>query len=71
MSYEQVLCNYVHKEAGALHKPNHSEESGTPKGGSPLALAELVRYKSMLESIPKPTKQIIFEASVPSSRIIS
>jgi hypothetical protein len=39
------------KENSTLYVANKPEESGTPKGGSPLALAELYRNKDLLKSI--------------------
>jgi hypothetical protein len=39
------------KENSTLYTANKPEESGTPKGGSPLALAELYRNKDLLKSI--------------------
>ena len=43
--------------------PGTGEENGTPKGGSPLALAESLRYKDMLKGIRSDmdNKQNIFE----------
>jgi len=56
------------KENATLYTANIPDEgSGTPKGNSPLALAELLRYKGVLESIPKADKQMIFEAEQKSS----
>jgi hypothetical protein len=46
------------KENGALYTANIPDEgSGTPKGGSPLALAEVLRNKDMLKSIVFKNKQ--------------
>ena len=42
-------------------------ENGTPKGGSPLALAETLRFKDMLKAIPRADKQMVFEAQQESS----
>jgi hypothetical protein len=39
------------KENSTLYTANKPEENGTPKGGSPLALAELYRNKDLLKSI--------------------
>lgn len=47
-------------ENGTLYTANKPEENGTPKGGSPLALAEYLRLKDMLKSIPKFDKNIVF-----------
>ena len=38
-------------ENSTLYTANKPEENGTPKGGSPLALAELYRNKDLLKSI--------------------
>jgi len=46
---------------------NIPREDGTPKSGNSLALAETLRFKSMLEAIPRAGKQIIFEAQQESS----
>ena len=54
-------------EIGTLYTANNPEESGTPKGGSPLALAEMFRNKGMLNGIPRADKQIIFEAQQKST----
>jgi hypothetical protein len=54
-------------EFGTLYTANKPEESGTPKGGSPLALAESSKYKEMLKSIPRNDKQNIFEVEQESS----
>jgi hypothetical protein len=55
------------EENGTLYTANKPEEAGTPKGGSPLALAESFRYKNMLSGIPRAGKQIIFEAEQKST----
>jgi len=52
------------KENSPIYTANISDEgSGTPKGGSPLALAESLRYKHMLKGIKDDmvNKQNIFE----------
>ena len=36
------------------------EENGTPKGGSPLALAESLRLKDMFKTIPRKDKDMVF-----------
>jgi hypothetical protein len=54
-------------ENATLYTANKPEETGTPKGGSPLALAESYRYKDMLKQIPRGEKQIIFEAEQEST----
>jgi hypothetical protein len=54
-------------ENGTLYTANIPSETGTPKGGSPLALAESYRYKDMLKHIPRGEKQIIFEAEQEST----
>jgi len=41
--------------------------SGTPKGGSPLALAESLIHRGVLKGMPKPNKQNIFEAKQEST----
>jgi hypothetical protein len=46
---------------------NIPTDDGTPKGGSSLALAETLRFKNMLQHIPRADKQIIFEAQQESS----
>jgi hypothetical protein len=46
--------------ANTLSAPNETGE-GTPKGGSPLALAELKRNKSLLESINVERKKLVFD----------
>jgi hypothetical protein len=56
------------KENGTLYTANIPDEgSGTPKGGSPLALAESLRYKDMLAGIPRADKPIVFEAQQEST----
>jgi hypothetical protein len=55
------------KENGTLYTANIPDETGTPKGGSPLALAESYRYKNMLSLIPRGEKKIIFEAEEKSN----
>jgi hypothetical protein len=49
-------------ENGALNVPNNGGEgSGTPKGGSPIAIAEAHKIKSALGSIPREIrKEIVF-----------
>jgi hypothetical protein len=50
------------KENSTLYTANIPDEgSGTPKGGSPLALAESLRHKDMLKNIPRPNKDIVFK----------
>jgi hypothetical protein len=46
--------------ANTLSAPNETGD-GTPKGGSPLALAELKRNKSLLESINVERKKLVFD----------
>jgi hypothetical protein len=56
------------KENATLYTANIPDEgSGTPKSYGSLALAELLRYKGVLDSIPKQDKQMIFEAEQESS----
>jgi hypothetical protein len=50
-----------------LYTANIPDENGTPKGGSPLALAETLRYKDMLRSIPFAKKQMIYESEQEST----
>jgi hypothetical protein len=51
------------KENATLYTANIPDEgSGTPKGGSPLALAESLKYKDMLKGIPRADKQIVFNS---------
>ena len=46
------------KENGQIYTANSPEESGTPKGGSPLALAEFRKNMSIFKDIPfKKTEQ--------------
>jgi hypothetical protein len=40
--------------------PNETGE-GTPKGGSPLALSELYKNKTLLENIKVERKKLVFE----------
>jgi len=47
-------------ENGTLYTANKPEENGTPKGGSPLALAEALRHKDMLKNIPRVGKDMVF-----------
>jgi hypothetical protein len=47
------------QENGELYTANKSEESGTPKSGSPLALVEFKRNKVLLESLKK---NLVFKA---------
>jgi hypothetical protein len=54
-------------ENSTLYTANKPEESGTPKGGSPLALAETRQFKEMLGSIPFTRKEMIFEAKQEST----
>jgi hypothetical protein len=55
-------------ENSTLYTANIPDEgSGTPKGGSPLALAESLRYKDMLAGIPRADKPIVFEAQQEST----
>ena len=50
------------KENSTLYTANKPDEgSGTPKGGSPLALAEVLRNKEMLKNIPRPDKDMVFK----------
>jgi hypothetical protein len=46
---------------------NIPTDDGTPKSGYGLALAETLRFKNMLQHIPRADKQIIFEAQQESS----
>jgi hypothetical protein len=56
------------KENATLYTANIPDEgSGTPKSYGALALAESMRYKSMLQGIPRSDKQMIFEAEQESS----
>jgi hypothetical protein len=56
-------------ENGALNVPNNGGEgSGTPKGGSPIAIAEVLKNKSLIDSIPKEIrKEIVFGPDQESS----
>jgi hypothetical protein len=40
------------KENGQIYTANSPEESGTPKGGSPLALAEFRKNMNLFKEIP-------------------
>jgi hypothetical protein len=56
------------KENATLYTANIPDEgSGTPKSYGALALAETLRYKGMLQGIPRADKQIVFEAQQESS----
>jgi hypothetical protein len=56
------------EENATLYTANIPDEgSGTPKSYSALALAESMRYKGMLQSIPRADKQMVFEAEQESS----
>jgi hypothetical protein len=51
------------KENATVYTANIPDEgSGTPKGGSLLALAESLRYKDMLKGIPRADKQTVFNS---------
>jgi hypothetical protein len=51
------------KENATAYTANIPDEgSGTPKGGSLLALAESLRYKDMLKGIPRADKQTVFNS---------
>jgi hypothetical protein len=56
------------KENSSLYTANKSEENGTPKGGSPLALAEYFRNKDLLKSIvfvkPSEEKDMLNESNI-------
>jgi hypothetical protein len=56
-------------ENGALNIPNNGGEgSGTPKGGSPIAIAEVLKNKGLIDSIPKEIrKEIVFGPDQESS----
>jgi hypothetical protein len=55
-------------ENSTLYTANIPDEgSGTPKGGSPLALAESLIHRGILKGMPKPNKQNIFEAKQEST----
>jgi hypothetical protein len=48
-------------ENGTLYTANQGDENGTPKGGSPLAIAEVHKNKGALGSIPQSLrKEIVF-----------
>jgi hypothetical protein len=48
-------------ENSTLYTANQPEESGTPKGGSPLAIAEVYKNKGALGAIPQSLrKEIVF-----------
>jgi hypothetical protein len=56
------------KENATLYTANIPDEgSGTPKSYGALALAETLRYKGMLQGIPRADKQMVFEAQQESS----
>jgi hypothetical protein len=55
------------KDNNTTSEPHIPREDGTPKGGNGLALAETLRFKNMLQHIPRADKQIIFEAQQESS----
>jgi len=56
------------KENATLYTANIPDEgSGTPKGGSPLALAEVLRNKEMLKHIPRSDKDMVFETKQEST----
>lgn len=50
-------------ENASLYTANQPEGSGTPKGGSPIALSEYVKNKNMLKGINIGEKQMIFESN--------
>jgi hypothetical protein len=56
------------KENSTLYTANKPEENGTPKGGSPLALAEYFRNKDLLKSIiftkPSEKKDMLNESNI-------
>jgi hypothetical protein len=56
------------KENSTLYTANKPEESGTPKGGSPLALAEYFRNKDLLKAIvfdkPSEKKDMLNESNI-------
>ena len=56
-------------ENGALNVSNNGGEgSGTPKGGSPIAIAEVLKNKGLIDSIPKNIrKEIVFGPDQESS----
>jgi len=49
------------KANSTLYTANIPSEDGTPKGGSPVALAELKKNKSLLESINVERKKLIYD----------
>lgn len=53
-------------ENGTLYTANKPEENGTPKGGSPLALAESLRLKDMFKTIPRKDKDMVFGDDEPT-----
>ena len=56
------------KENSTLYTANKPEENGTPKGGSPLALAEYFRNKDLLKAIvfdkPSEKKDMLNESNI-------
>jgi len=50
------------RDNNTLYTANIPSEDSTPKGGSPLALAETLRYREILKTIPRGDKQMVFEA---------
>ena len=52
------------KENGQLHTVNSPEESGTHKGGSPLALAEFRKNMSLFKDIPFERKSLLSEENI-------
>jgi len=53
-------------EIGTLYTANKPEESGTPKGGSPLALAESIKNRSVLDMLKQiPKNNIIKQPELP------
>jgi len=56
------------EENGTLYTANIPDEgSGTPKSYGALALAESLKYKDMLKSIPRSDKKMVFESEQESS----
>ena len=53
-------------ENGTLYTANKPEGNGTPKGGSPLALAESLRLKDMFKTIPRGNKDMVFGDDEPT-----
>jgi hypothetical protein len=49
------------KANNTLYTANIPSEDGTPKGGSPIALAELRKNKSLLDSIDVERKKLVFD----------